>query len=80
MDQHNLSPEHPPFCAPCAVTIYDQDCLMDDGATWVSWTRNLTPERVLLVLERARVAVEREIGRAHHQDTRNTKEHQEGLG
>lgn len=61
MDKHNLEPGHPPFCSPCAVTIHDQDCLMDENATWVCWTGNLTPETVLRVLERAMAAVRRRI-------------------
>ena len=58
---HNMRNDHPPFCSPCAVTIYDQDCLMEDGATWVSWTANLTPEKVLAVLARAEAEVRSHI-------------------
>ncbi len=61
MNEHNLEEEHPPFCAPCAVTIYDRDCLMDEDATWVSWTANLTAEKVLVVLQRAEAEVRRHL-------------------
>jgi hypothetical protein len=55
--EHQLRVDHPDGCSPCAVTIYDRDCLMDDDDPFVAWTPNLTPERVLVALDRARGTV-----------------------
>lgn len=53
-DEHQLNEEHPPFCGPCAVFIADQDCLqMGVERVSVTWTGNLTPEKVIKVLQRA---------------------------
>jgi hypothetical protein len=60
MDE-NLRPDHPPFCAPCAVTVYDHDCLMHENDPYVFWTPNLKPEQALKVLERAAEAVRAHI-------------------
>lgn len=61
---HNLRKDHPDFCSPCSVTIYDQDCLMndrDDGVPVMSWsyTNNVaTNQRALEILKRAVRALE----------------------
>jgi hypothetical protein len=41
------------MCSPCAVTVHDQDCLMDPRTTVVFWTANLDADRAIRVLERA---------------------------
>jgi len=67
LDQHNLRPEHPPFCAETSITIYIQDCCMA-GINEV-YCRTLTTEQVLAGLKAAVAAVEKFLaGKKEHEN------------
>lgn len=59
LSDHNLRKDHPEFCSPCSITIYDNDCMMETneaGVPLMTWsmTANVGGTKGMIkMLERA---------------------------